>query len=164
MNYKNAEPLMNKRLQYQPLIENLTSVFGNRLKSIVLFGSQARSKSMLQRDHDIFIVLEQLPKNPLQRLKEIRKPVMNIPLQINIIAKTPEEVESNLTPLLLEICVDGVCLFGESYFESYRKRGLRALKQSGLKRRRVGREWYWQFEKFPQKEWELTWDGYRELP
>jgi len=159
----NSESFMDKRLHYEPLVESLTNAFRNRLKSVVLFGSQARSKKVLQRDHDIFVVLEDLPKNPLQRLKEIRKPVMYVPLRINFIAKTPEEVESNLTPLLLEICVDGLCLFGESYFESYRKRGLRALKQSGLKRNRMGREWYWQFEKFPKKEWELTWDGFREL-
>jgi hypothetical protein len=34
----------------------------------------------------------------------------------------PEEVEANLTPLLLDICVDGVGLYGETYFQFYRKK------------------------------------------
>lgn len=155
---------MDKISLYKPLIQNLIVAFGDRLKSIVLFGSQARSKSILKRDHDIFVVVEHLPQKPLSRLKEIRKTIFDIPLQINFIAKTPEEVEANLTPLLLEICVDGICLYGEEYFENYRQRGLRALQQSGLQRKRVGREWYWKFEKTPQKNWELTWEGFHELP
>ncbi|NUQ44364.1 MAG: hypothetical protein HUU32_23505 [Calditrichaceae bacterium] len=70
---------MDKNSLYEPLIQNLIAAFGERLKSIVLFGSQARSKTI-------------------------------------------------------------------------------------LKRKRVGKEWYWKFEKTPQKNWELTWEGFRELP
>ena len=82
----------------------------------------------------------------------------------NTIAKTPSEVACNLTPLLLDVCVDGICLFGQDYFDPYRRKALQALQQSGLKRKREGRTWYWQFEQFPTRVWELTWDGYRELP
>ena len=155
---------MDKRRIYQPVIESLLSAFGERLKTVVLFGSQARSEYVLERDHDIFTVIDDLPRNPLRRLKEIRKTIFDIPRQINFIAKTPREVEVNLTPLMLEICVDGICLYGENYFENYRQRGLETLKQSNLKRKRIGREWYWQFEKAPQNHWELTWDGFHELP
>jgi len=154
---------MEKISLYQPMIQNLISAFGERLKSVVLFGSQARSKQVLKRDHDILVVVENLPQKPLQRLKEMRKTILNIPLEINFIAKTPEEVEINLTPLMLEICVDGICFYGEDYFDNYRQRGLRALNQSGLKRKRVGKEWYWQFEGIPKNNWELTWDGFNEL-
>jgi len=72
-------------------------------------------------------------------------------------------MRKNLTPLMLDVIVDGICLFGESFFEQYRKRGLQALKRSGLKRVRVGTEWYWKFEKTPRKNWELTWDEYRDF-
>lgn len=85
-------------------------------------------------------------------------------LQINFIAKTPEEVAANLTPLMLEVCLDGLYLYGEAYFRLFRERALQALKQSGLKRVQVGQEWYWQFEKAPVRDWELTRDGYCELP
>lgn len=155
---------MDKKSIYQPMIRNLIAAFGPRLKSVVLFGSQARSKFVLKRDHDIFVIVEDLPQRPLQRLKDIRKTIFSIPLEINFIAKTPEEVEANLTPLMLDICVDGICLYGEEYFENYRQRGFRALKQSGLKRKRVGKEWYWHFTGAPKKNWELTWEGFHELP
>lgn len=153
----------DKKERYRPVSQNLIAAFGQRLKCIVLFGSQARSKHVLERDHDIFVVVANLPQNPLHRLKEIRKTILDIPLQINFVAKTPQEVDANLTPLLLEICVDGICLHGEEYFEEYRKRALNALQQSGLQRKRLGKEWYWQFPKAPQKDWELTWDGFYEL-
>ena len=39
----------------------------------------------------------------------------------------------------------------------------KSLKHSGLKRKKVAREWYWQFDKIPDKEWELTWEGYHEF-
>ncbi|RMI09797.1 MAG: hypothetical protein D6681_06730 [Calditrichaeota bacterium] len=155
---------MNKQELYRPLVENLRKAFGDRLKAVVLFGSQARSEEILERDHDILVVIEGLPRNPLYRLKEVRQTILDIPLQINFIAKTPEEVAANLTPLMLEVCLDGLCLYGEAYFRPFRERALKALKQSGLKRVQVGQEWYWRFEKAPARDWELTWDGYRELP
>lgn len=64
---------------------------------------------------------------------------------------------------MLEICVDGITLFGEDYFEPIRKMALRVLKEAGLKRKNVGREWHWEFEKMPRGEWEITWEGFREL-
>ena len=62
---------------------------------------------------------------------------------------TPDEIEKNLTPLMLEICVDGICLFGKDFFEPLRIKALKALHQSGLVRRRIGREWCWEFKKTP---------------
>jgi len=151
------------RLGYNETIQHLETAFGNRLKTAVLFGSRARGKTARHKDHDIFLVIEDLPTDPLKRQQEIRQVIWELPIRINTIAKTPGEVNSNLTPLLLEICVDGICLYGSDYFEPYRKRAMSALNQSGLKRIRVGQEWRWQFEKIPTKEWEMTWEGFREL-
>ena len=97
------------------------------------------------------------------RLKEVRTALWDIPLRINTIAKTLEEVERNLTPLMLEVFVDGKCLYDNDLFQSYRKKAVEALNESGLKRKRIGGEWYWQFETIPHKEWELTWEGFNEL-
>jgi predicted nucleotidyltransferase len=152
-----------KREIYKPLIRKLGEAFGDGLRTVVLFGSRARGETEAQRDHDIFLVIERLSPSPLARQKEIRGAIWDIPIRINTISKTPEEVDRNLTPLLLEICVDGVCLFGEDYFEPYREKAMQVLKQSGLKRKRAGKEWYWRFEKVPKKEWELSWEGFREL-
>lgn len=89
--------------------------------------------------------------------------MINVPLRINTISKTPDEVERNLTPLMLDICVDGICLFGKEFFEPLHEKALKAIQQSGLMRKRIGREWFWEFEKVPQKDWELTWEGYHEF-
>jgi predicted nucleotidyltransferase len=155
---------MDKTKIYQKLVSQLKKAFGSRLRAVVLFGSRARGEVSPEKDHDVFLVIDGLDGNPLRRQNEVRLAIWDIPFRINTIAKTPEEVDRNLTPLLLEICVDGICLYGEDYFEPYRKRARNALAHSGLKRRRVGREWYWQFEKMPEKEWELSWEGFRELP
>ena len=155
---------MDKTMIYLGLVSQLRKAFGSRLRAVVLFGSRARGDVSSEKDHDVFLVINGLDGNPLRRQNEVRSAIWDNPFKINTIAKTPEEVARNLTPLLLEICVDGICLYGEDYFESYRKKAMNALADSGLKRRRVGREWYWQFEKMSEKEWELSWEGFRELP
>ena len=148
---------------YDELIRCLTKSFGDHLKAVVLFGSRAKNMASKNSDHDIFVIIEGLPDDPLHRLKQVRHAVIEIPLRVNFITKTPGEVAANLSPLFLDICVDGVCLFGVVYFETFRQKALNALKQSGLKRKRTGQVWYWSFENIPQKEWELTWEGFREL-
>lgn len=148
---------------YQLLVDKLSGVFGHRLKTVVLFGSRARKEADEASDHDIFLVIGGLSASPMDRLKEVRSAIREIPLRIHTIAKTPEEVASNLTPLLFDVCVDGICLYGKEYFDPYRKKAMKALKQSGLMREKNGEEFYWQFDRMPMREWELTWDGFHEL-
>ena len=154
---------MRKNSIYDELITQLRAAFGDRLKTVVLFGSRARKQAKKNTDHDIFIVIEDLTERPLERQKQIRSAIWDVPLRINTIAKTPEEVQKNLTALLLDVCVDGICLYGKDYFEPYRNKALAALEHSGLKRHWIGKEGYWRFEKFPIKDWELTWEGFHEL-
>jgi len=154
---------MRKNSIYDELITQLRAAFGDRLKTVVLFGSRARKQAKKNTDHDIFIVIEDLTERPLERQKQIRSAIWDVPLRINTIAKTPEEVKKNLTTLLLDVCVDGICLYGKDYFEPYRNKALAALEHSGLKRHWIGKEGYWRFEKFPIKDWELTWEGFHEL-
>jgi len=155
---------MGKISVYNPLIERLLNAFGSQLKTVVLFGSRARKQAREDSDQDIILVIENLPDKPLERQKQIRTALWNVPLRINTITKTPKEVEKNLTPLILEVCVDGICLYGKDYFDPYIKKALDALKHSGLRRKWAGRETYWHFDRIPSKEWELTWEGFHELP
>ena len=157
---------MNLTTAYRPLIQSLANKYGARLKMVVLFGSQARHDARENSDHDIFAIIEGLPREPLTRVRDVRGILLGIleelPGSISIKAKTPEEVNSNLTPLMLDVCVDGVCLYGEALFNEYRQKALAALKQSGLQRHLLGGSWMWVFPKFPTREWELNWDGYHE--
>jgi predicted nucleotidyltransferase len=151
---------------YGILLHALTSRFGPRLKTVVLFGSRARNEAGLESDHDIFIVVEDLPEDPLGRARETRGALLpylaDLPGAINLHAKTPAEFEDDLTPLFLDVVVDGICLSGEDYFEPLRQKGLAALTSSGMERRRIGGSLFWMLSGNGPRNWELTWDGYRE--
>jgi hypothetical protein len=73
-------------------------------------------------------------------------PVLDLlPGPISFVPKTPEEVAANLTPLMLDVFVDGICLYGESYFEPLHRRAVDAVQQAGLRRKRIGDTWTWRF-------------------
>jgi len=152
---------------YQPLLAALLEAYGERLKTIVLFGSQARGEARLDSDHDLLVIIEDLPGNAMRRQREVRLSLIEVihllPGAVTIVAKTPQELQSNLTPMLLDVCVDGVCLYGAEFFEPYRKKALSALSQAGLRRKRQAGVWIWLFPKPASCNWELTWEGYREL-
>lgn len=152
--------------KYRLLVQSLLNKYGDRLKTVVLFGSQARREAGQNSDHDVFVVIDNLPREPLARQRDVRQtllPILNdLPGSISFVAKTPEEVQANLTPLMLDICVDGICLYGDALFDNYRKKAVHALKQAGLRRQNLSGAWMWVFPNIPSRDWELNWDGYHE--
>jgi hypothetical protein len=153
---------------YSRVIETLKQTFAERLETIVLFGSQARGKARPDSDHDLFVVIKDLPQDPLARVRTVRLALLpilqDLPGALSFIAKTPEEVQAGLTPLLLDVCTEGICLYGATYFEPYRQKAVAALRQSGLRRRKVGQSQMWLFPQIPRRDWELSWEGYHEGP
>jgi predicted nucleotidyltransferase len=97
---------------YDILLQALAGRFGSLLKTVVLFGSRARGEASPDSDHDIFVVAEDLPANPMARSRQLRGALIaclaDLPGAINLHGKTPQEFEADLTPLSLEICVDGI--------------------------------------------------------
>lgn len=152
--------------RYEAVVGALREAFGSRLKMAVLFGSQARGDARPGSDHDLLLVVEDLPADPVRRQREVRLPLLPIlhetPGPISFVAKTPEEVEANLSPLLLDVCADGVCLLGADLFEGYRARALAAIRQAGMRREDLGGRRMWTLPGGPSSTWELTWDGYRD--
>lgn len=161
-----SRPMSVWEERYRPMVQALETAFAGRLKTVVLFGSQVRRQTRPQSDHDLFVVIEGLPREPLARSRLVRTallPVLdNLPGPLGFVLKTPDEVEANLTPLLLDVCAEGVCLYGAAYFEPYRRKALEALRRSRLLRRRVGGTLMWIFPEAPLSGWELNWEGYRE--
>ncbi len=151
---------------YSVLIQTLVDHFGERLKTIVLFGSRSRDEARDESDHDILVVAEGLPQNPLKRQREVRMALFSrltdMPEGISILAKTPEEVEKDLTPLLMDIFMEGRPLWGEDYFQALHEKVERAVREAGLQRRRLAGAWMWVFPSPRPRNWELTWEGYRE--
>lgn len=157
---------MNEYTSYDVLVQALLERFGERVEMIVLFGSRSRGEAQPDSDHDIFVVIEGLPQDPLARQREVMMPLLpqllHLPERLSVIAKTPEELQGDLTPLMVDVCVDGIGLYGESYFEGLRTQVVQALAAAGLQRRRLAGSWMWMFPSLPQKEWAVTWEGYRE--
>lgn len=147
-------------------IVNLYKEFlGDRLISIILFGSRARGDANPKSDYDLFIIAEELPLRPFQRLLYIRQPLKGqFDEKLCIIAKTPVEVLNNFPPLFLDLGVDGIVLFDrDDFFRNLQKRIKEIIAQAKLQRRKHGDEFYWVWENPPEKGWEITWEGYREF-
>ena len=154
---------MKKRF-FERIVKCYKDYLGNDLISIVLFGSQARNDNTGHSDYDIFITAKRLPKSPLERLLYIRKPIVaKFEQKISIIAKTPEEVESSFPPLFLDIGIDGKILYDSGFFKEKIARIRKLMREAGLKRRRHGGEFYWEWSKPPKEGWELDWTGYHAL-
>jgi hypothetical protein len=157
---------MYDQTDYDVLVKTLSTHFGERLKLIVLFGSRSRAESRLDSDHDIFIVAEDLPHDPLARQRTVMAPLLpvlwRLPERLSLIAKTPQELQGDLTSLLVDVCADGIGLYGDVYFAGLRSKVMHAVQAAGLQRRRLAGTWMWMFPSLPTKEWSVTWEGYRE--
>lgn len=155
-----------QEIDYGCLVNALAARFGERLKLVALFGSRSRGEAQPGSDHDVFVVIEGLPHDPLARQRQVMASLLSVlvdlPERLSVIAKTPQELEKDLTPLLVEVCVDGIALYGQTYFEALRARMLQVLGDSGLQRRFIAGTWMWLFPNLPRQNWELTWEGYRE--
>ena len=113
---------MHEQTDYSSLIHILVEHFGERLKMIVLFGSQSRGDARPDSDHDIFVVVEGLPQDPLARQRAVMAPLLpallRLPARLSVIPKTPQELLGDLTPLVVDVCMDGMGLYGQAYFWS----------------------------------------------
>jgi predicted nucleotidyltransferase len=138
---------------------------GDRLVSIVLFGSHARGDAKETSDYDLFIIARELPLRHFQRLLYIRKPLQGqFEEKFCIIAKTHDEILNNFPSFFLDLGLDGVILFDrEDFFKQLQIRIKEIIQQAGLQRKKSNSEFYWEWKNPPSKGWEITWGGYREL-
>ncbi len=84
---------------FEELVKVYKNYLGDNLISIVLFGSHARGEAKATSDYDFFIIAENLPSAPFQRLLYIRQPLKGqFDERISIIAKTKDEVLNYFPP------------------------------------------------------------------
>jgi len=116
----------------QTIIEEMKSYFGDRLVSIVLFGSQARGTANEHSDIDLVVIVDNIPSDWRQQRDIINKLTRSpnfMGLPISVILKSPDVVEASLDsvqPLLFGILKSYKALYDpEGFFETqaqiYRK-------------------------------------------
>ena len=151
------------RANYSQAISALVTHFGDDLLCVVLFGSQARGEAHMDSDHDLLVVIDNLPLEPIARMKRMVAALEECDLRINPVAATCSEFTRDVTPLILDICYDGVCLYGQDFFEPMRGKVRTGLQSAGLHRHTIENSFFWQFEKEPTGPWEFSWTGFHEF-
>jgi predicted nucleotidyltransferase len=143
--------------------EALKRCFGDRLVSVVLYGSVARSDGTPASDIDLLVVARGLPQSRRARnrtlvaLEEEFFSVLASPhgpeshTDISTKIKTPEEAE-RFTPLYLDMTEDATILYDQAgFFQSVLDRLRERLKALGAQRIRQGEVWYWKLK--PDYQW-----------
>jgi len=144
-----------------PVLESLREGLSDSLIAVTLFGSQARGDADLESDWDLLIIAKNLPESPWQRQKHLVAllPAKGYP-PINLLAYTPAEWFGRVTPLALDVALDGIVLYekNDAMF-SARLRVLREqLSDLGLERKTLGKgEWIWLWRDQPRLQWRLEW-------
>lgn len=130
-----------------PVLDALRNGLGDDLVAVVLFGSRARGEADSQSDWDLLVIAENLPDSPWHRQKQI---LALLPQewqhQVNVLAYTSAEWFARVTPLALDITLDGIMLYESTRaLISTRLSALRKqLFDLGLERQAIGEgEWIW---------------------
>jgi predicted nucleotidyltransferase len=140
----------------ETLKASLERTLGERLVSVVLFGSVARGDVTDSSDVDLLIVVKELPGSRFERMEVFDeaekqcgnelKPICErygITVSFSPIIKDVEQA-ARISPLYLDIVEDGVILFDRDDFmkKVLEKLGER-LRELGARRVWRGRKWYW---------------------
>ena len=140
-------------------VEWLRALLGDRLIAVVLYGSRARGDHHPYSDWDLLVIAEGLPQDVWERARFFTgAPILG---QLQCMAKTPEEFESYLPAVYLDIGLDGQVLFDPGGYAAERLAKLhRIIAAAGLYREAVpgaGFIWDWDDPPPPGK-WTNEWD------
>lgn len=132
--------------------ELLTTTLGERLVSVVLFGSVARGDASSGSDIDLLIVARDLPRGQFTRKRllaaadqalEKGLAATNGAARLARIVRTPDEA-ARIIPLYLDLTEDAVLLFDrDGFFASVLERVRASLRRLGSRRIWMGKTWYW---------------------
>lgn len=139
----------------ESLVELLHSRLGDKLVSVVIYGSVARGTARKDSDIDILIIAESLPKNRLERqqlfieIEGALKPAIDelwnkgYYVDFSPIILSVEEA-SKIRPIYLDMVEDSVILYDkDGFFSIIIARLRKRLKELGSKRVWIKDKWYW---------------------
>ncbi|TMA52031.1 MAG: nucleotidyltransferase domain-containing protein [Deltaproteobacteria bacterium] len=133
----------------------LRSQLGERLVSVVLFGSVARGDASATSDIDLLIVAESLPQGQFARKRLLagadevfeqhleRAAAAGVEGRLARIVRAPREAARPI-PLYLDLTEDAVILHDrDGFFADVLARLRASLERLGARRIREGTTWYW---------------------
>jgi len=147
----------------QRYVEALLQHFGDRLVSVVLYGSMARGDYGPASDIDLLIVADELPESRRARnriLVEIEErlyPALASLYRskgyIEISTKIKTSSEARLfTPLYLDMTKDAILIYDrDGFFAGVLAQLEKELDLMGAQRIQHGRTWYWKLK--PDYQW-----------
>lgn len=137
------------------IVRAAREVYGQRLVSVVVFGSVARGTQRFDSDIDLLLVIRELPSGRMKRVEEFAAVEerladvlasarrQGIQTEISPLLRTPDEVcQGGL--IYLDMTEDARVLYDPTGFFQAFLQGLRArLAELGSVRVRRGESWYW---------------------
>lgn len=131
----------------EELKERIIAYYGERLVSVVIYGSLATGRATSESDIDMLLIVEGLHKRKMKRIEEfidnVEEKIEHIPHYISPIIKTPEEA-SHGSPLFLDMVYDSIILYDrDDFFKHILDKLRKRLKELGSKRVFKGSKWYW---------------------
>ncbi len=151
------EPSLNETLESlaRQYAEVALEVLGDRLTSVVLYGSVARGEARPQSDIDLFIVLRDAPRG-MSRRRALLEPVRQrrtadlevlwergVYTDFVEVIRTEEEAQ-RFHPIYLDMTLEAKPLFDRGgFFSRILERVRQRLEALGARRRAMGRTWYW---------------------
>ena len=130
------------------------------LVSVILFGSRARGEAHESSDWDLLVIARDLPSRLFERHTRLKRALpVTWRANVTVMAKTPQEFESHLPSLFLDVALDGVILYDTDNYVREKLADLRQfIQRQGLRRERIERDWFWRWERFPGFGWSLNWE------
>lgn len=152
-----SAPSLNEHLQHllADVVAATRSHYGNRLVSLVVFGSVGRGTARPDSDLDLLIVADDLPAGRMARVREFAAVEatlqerqangrrLGFPIDCSPVFKTRDEVLSG-SPLFFDMVDDARILFDrDGFFAAALGRLRTRLTQLGARRIWRGNAWFW---------------------